>query len=122
MANKYDVEPEKLKSRIEERMKKSVMHYFTDSAGGYERLNPRRQNIKITNRTRAKYGLFPVWFLTTNWKGKRYAFAMNGQTGKMVGNLPIGKDLVVRYWFLHQIPLTIGMTLILVVLRLMGVI
>jgi DNA-directed RNA polymerase subunit RPC12/RpoP len=122
MANKYDVEPEKLKSRIEERMKKSVMHYFTDSAGGYERLNPRRQKIQITNRTRAKYGLFPVWFLTTNWKGKRYAFAMNGQTGKMVGNLPIGKDLVVRYWFLHQIPLTIGMTLILVVLRLMGVI
>ena len=30
----------------------------------------------------------PVWMLHTTWNGKDYLFAMNGQTGKMVGDLP----------------------------------
>ncbi len=38
-----------------------------------------------------KYALYPVWLLTSTYKGKKYTFAMNGQTGKFVGNLPIDK-------------------------------
>ena len=30
----------------------------------------------------------PVWLLNYNYKGKMYTFAMNGQTGKVVGKLP----------------------------------
>ena len=36
-----------------------------------------------------KYALFPVWLLSTQWKGENYLFAMNGQTGKLIGDLPI---------------------------------
>jgi hypothetical protein len=43
----------------------------------------------------AKYALYPVWLLTTKWNGENYTFAMNGQTGKMVGNLPLDKK---AYW------------------------
>ena len=32
------------------------------------------------------------------WQGKKYRFAMNGQTGKFVGNLPTDKGAYVR-WF-----------------------
>jgi hypothetical protein len=42
-----------------------------------------------------RYALLPVWLLTTNWKGAPYTFAMNGQTGKFVGNLPVDKK---AYW------------------------
>lgn len=122
MANKYDVEAETLRKRIEERMNQSVRHYFTDSVNGYSSLRPRRENIRITKRNKVKYGLFPVWFLTTEWNGKRYAFTMNGQTGKMVSNLPIGKDLVVSYWFRHHIPFTLIMAGAMIALRFMGVI
>ena len=31
----------------------------------------------------------PVWMLNTKWKGKDFLFAMNGQTGKLVGDLPV---------------------------------
>ena len=40
---------------------------------------------------KAKYALFPVWVLSTSWQGNNYIFAMNGQTGKFVGNLPVDK-------------------------------
>ncbi len=40
---------------------------------------------------KAKYALFPVWLLSTSWRGENYLFAMNGQTGKFVGDLPVDK-------------------------------
>ena len=39
----------------------------------------------------ARYALYPVWLLQTTFEGKKYTFAMNGQTGKFVGNLPVDK-------------------------------
>ena len=35
-----------------------------------------------------KYALFPVWLVNATWNGKSYTYAMNGQTGKFVGNIP----------------------------------
>ena len=35
------------------------------------------------------YALYPVWLLNTTWRGEKFTFAMNGQTGKMVGDLPL---------------------------------
>ena len=29
--------------------------------------------------------------LSPNWKGKNFLFAMNGQTGKLIGDLPMDK-------------------------------
>ena len=48
---------------------------------------------------KAKYALFPVWVLSTSWQGNNYIFAMNGQTGKFVGNLPVDK-VAARKWTL----------------------
>ena len=35
-----------------------------------------------------KYALLPVWLVNTTWNGKTYTYAMNGQTGKFVGDIP----------------------------------
>ncbi|MDE6054205.1 MAG: hypothetical protein K2G55_10675, partial [Lachnospiraceae bacterium] len=43
--------------------------------------------------------LFPVWLLSTTWNGENYLFAMNGQTGKMVGNLPLDKAAYKKWLF-----------------------
>lgn len=37
------------------------------------------------------YALYPVWLLNTTWRGEKFTFAMNGQTGKMVGDLPLDR-------------------------------
>ena len=35
--------------------------------------------------------LLPVWFMTFDYKGKLWEYAINGQTGKISGELPINK-------------------------------
>lgn len=47
------------------------------------------------NNDQPTYVLYPVWLLNTSWNGKKYTFAMNGQTGKFVGDLPLDKR---AYW------------------------
>jgi hypothetical protein len=41
--------------------------------------------------------MMPVWMLNTRWKDKTYTFAMNGQTGKIVGNLPVDAGLAIKW-------------------------
>ena len=53
----------------------------------YATVSPESSNILLHNG-KAKYALYPVWLLNTTWKGQKYTFAMNGQTGKLVGDLP----------------------------------
>ena len=55
---------------------------------------PQSSSVRIQNG-KSKYALYPVWLLNTKWNGKDYTFAMNGQTGKMAGDLPLDKGL---YW------------------------
>ena len=43
-----------------------------------------------------RYSLLPVWMLHTRWNGNDYLFAMNGQTGKLIGDLPIDKGKVTK--------------------------
>ena len=54
---------------------------FASVAVESKRVNVRRGSVK--------YALLPVWMLSTKWRDQNYLFAMNGQTGKLVGNLPI---------------------------------
>ena len=46
-------------------------------------------------RGKVHYALLPVWMLHTKWNGQDFLFAMNGQTGKLVGDLPTDRG---RYW------------------------
>ncbi|MDE6015397.1 MAG: TFIIB-type zinc ribbon-containing protein [Acetatifactor sp.] len=40
---------------------------------------------------KVSYALFPVWFLTFRYHGEAYTMFVNGQTGKLAGNLPVKK-------------------------------
>lgn len=87
-ADKYDVDSESSVSRANERIKRSTEEAFASTVVGYTSVTPVSTNISLNNG-RAKYALYPVWILNTKWKDKNYTFAMNGQTGKMVGDLPM---------------------------------
>ena len=40
--------------------------------------------------------MYPVWLLNVRYNDKMYTFAMNGQTGKFVGELPTDKGKLIR--------------------------
>ncbi len=94
LADKYDVEAEESIKRANERAKQSVEQSFLSTVNGYNTVIPEHSSVQIDNGT-VKYALYPVWILNIMWNGKAYTFAMNGQTGKFVGNLPLDKK---AYW------------------------
>ena len=97
-ADKYDVESDVCVPRANERMKKSVEDAFESTVTGYSTVRAEAANISLMRGER-KYALYPVWFLNTSWNGNKYSFAMNGQTGKFVGDLPLDKGAYAKWLF-----------------------
>jgi DNA-directed RNA polymerase subunit RPC12/RpoP len=91
LADKYDVNAEQSIKRANERIKTSTESAFASTVHGYASVIPEYSNIHLRDG-KAKYALYPVWLLNTTWNGKKYTFAMNGQTGKFIGDLPIDKN------------------------------
>lgn len=100
LADKYDVSSENSIIRANERIKKSTEDAFLSTTIGYDSVIADYSQINLQNG-RARYALLPVWILNTEWKGKKYVFAMNGQTGKVVGDLPVDKSLSRKYMWLY---------------------
>jgi len=121
LANKYDVKPEELEERVMQRMSSSVKSYFQRTCTEYDRIRVLQEEIHVTEKGKIQYGLFPVWFLNTRWKGENYSFVMNGQTGKMIGDLPLDGKLMAKYWIKWHVILTSAMVAVMVLLRFLGV-
>lgn len=112
LADRYDVSAKKSVVRANERIKRSTQRALEQTI--HEPYTSKvlvGSSVNLRN-SKAKYALYPVWLLTTKWKDETYLFAMNGQTGKFVGNLPIDKK---AYWKYH-IFWTIVITVILFVI------
>jgi hypothetical protein len=87
LADKYDVDSDASQPRANERIKSSVEDAFASTAIGYSASTVK--SSVSTSKSKVSYALMPVWMLNTKYKGKIYTFAMNGQTGKFIGALPV---------------------------------
>lgn len=88
LANKYDVSIDDCKERADERCAGTLTSRLEQSVVGYNSRLLVNKEIHL-KRGKVHYGLLPVWLLNTKWKDRNYLFAVNGQTGKIVGELPI---------------------------------
>ena len=79
-------------------IRRSTEETFQQTVTGYDSVKVDNSSIQL-HGGKAKYALFPVWLLSTSWRGENYLFAMNGQTGKFVGDLPVDKGAA-RKWML----------------------
>lgn len=94
LADKYDVDVMESVQRANARIAQSTANAFRSTVSGYSSVNACRQTVTPVSG-RSRYALMPVWMLTTNYGGRSYTFAMNGQTGRLVGKLPVDKK---KYW------------------------
>lgn len=53
----------------------------------YSNLNIKDKEISVSN-PHVSYCLLPVWLMSVKYKNKDYFFAVNGQTGKVAGDIP----------------------------------
>lgn len=89
-ADKYDVEAKAGEARIRERVDNSLQELLSPTLSGYATVTPTSKQLQVEHN-KARYVLMPVWLLNSVYKGENYTFAMNGQTGKITGTLPIDK-------------------------------
>ncbi len=99
LANRYDVTAEDVKERIKERAFSSLETNLRDTVNGYTTCSVKNVDRDISSITH-KYALYPVWLLNTSWRNKNYLFAMNGQTGKFVGDLPADVPKAIIFYIL----------------------
>ncbi len=96
LADKYDVDSKESIGRANERIQKSAQEAFDATVRGYATVRKEAGSIRLHNG-KVKYALFPVWLLSTTWNGHNYLFAMNGQSGKMAGDLPLDKAAYLKW-------------------------
>jgi len=88
-AEKYDVGKKIVIKRCKKRLKKFFEACLRDKA--YQRYEPisfSELNMSLRIK-KVKYVLLPVWLVNIEYKGMKELFALNGQTGKIVGKVPI---------------------------------
>lgn len=90
LADKYDQSAAECAPCANARMRQSTVDSFMRTISGYATCIPEHTDIRL-KQGKITYALLPVWVLHTRYRGKLYTFAMNGQTGKFVGNLPVDK-------------------------------
>ena len=117
LADKYDVSVEDSRERADKRCTGSLVSALERTVSGYTTCNETSRDIRL-KRGKVHYALLPVWILNTKWEGKDFLFAMNGQTGKLVGSLPVSTKRVVGLFAAIAAPLiAISVTALLLLAR-----
>ena len=115
LADKYDVDEDAASPRADARAEATAADMMARSVNGYTSCTVKRQETEL-RRGKAHYALFPVWMLHTRWNEQDFLFAMNGQTGKLVGDLPSDKKLWWSYFLRVFAGVAIGLPILLALL------
>ncbi len=86
-AEKRDVEIAEIQSSVDDKIKSYSRKKLLQSIE-YPNVSAKDSSIKIDN-LKWSYNLLPVWVLTYKHKNKNYIYALNGQTGKVYGEMPV---------------------------------
>lgn len=121
LADKYDVTAEDSVERANTRIRQSVREELRKTVTGYDTVDEQKESIRLSNGS-SKYILCPVWILNTTWNGEKYLFAMNGQTGKFVGNLPVDMGKFWRFFFIFWLMFGAIAFAVIFILGMMGII
>ncbi len=97
-ADKYSYTSDEMIRRVNNRLEGYVVTAGRNTITGYNSVNITTKDIKIT-KDKADYVLLPVWILSYKYKDKMYTFMMNGQTGKIVADMPKSTSLMWKWFF-----------------------
>lgn len=99
LAEKYDVESKDCVGRIDQRIANTLEQKFLSTISHSYSSRVATSKHIVGKNPKIQYALLPVWVLHTKYKDENYIYAMNGQTGKFVGKLPIDRLKACKYFF-----------------------
>jgi len=105
-ANRYRLTPEELEGRLRNRIEDYLVQGIYRKQRNPYKIDFRNKDIDV-NITEQDYAMLPIWFLYYNYKGKKYDFMVNGQTGEVAGELPAVKWKVFLMRALHYVVATL---------------
>lgn len=97
ISEKYDFDENEMLPRVKERVNSYVDSYIRSTISGYTTVNFSRKDYNIRKK-KADYTLMPVWMVCYDYRKAEHTFAMNGETGKIVGKPPLSAAKIAA-WF-----------------------
>lgn len=96
-AEKYDLDSDQTLDDAKKRCLETTKDVMYNDMGAYSVKTIKSNNLQA-NKQSVEYALLPVWMVNVKFKNKFYLFAMNGQTGEFIGNIPLDKRKAVIYF------------------------
>lgn len=87
LAEKYDIDSNKAMERASGRAMNTAVTTIEASVN-HQTKTVESNNLSV-KKVKDDYILLPVWMVNIKYRNKMYTFAMNGQTGEIVGNIPL---------------------------------
>ncbi|NMA50186.1 MAG: hypothetical protein GX947_10570 [Tissierellia bacterium] len=109
-AEQYDISEEEITPKIEEQVNRFTKSLINDTIAEFSSVNERTNKTNILSK-KMNYTLLPAWILTYLYEGKTYVFAVNGQTGKSFGELPLSNKKVLSAASIIFVAITIALLL-----------
>lgn len=93
-AEKRDISQQDLTAKVAQRMDDYAKTLLENTMSGYSGVSIDNYNDETFDQN-WRYSLLPVWIVTYKFNGEILPFAINGQTGKTYGKLPIAIGKVI---------------------------
>ena len=101
-AERYDEEGEKVFKEVAERAKNTATDTMKNDGRRYETEIITKNTLEPKEISK-EYAMLPVWMVNIKFGGEMHTFAMNGQTGEFVGNIPISGKKFVFYLIIQLV-------------------
>lgn len=118
MAERYDKDVKEASAAALERAGNTFDQQLSQTIGGFSSVAMRGGHMDHVNRS-GHYALMPAWMLFMDYKNDEdKLIAINGQTGKIVGNVPVDKHKRNKYFLIRFLLIWIVLALLALVLLL----
>ncbi len=106
LSDRFDTPADNIEARAKTRLENTANTMLASQAGSYDKV--KRSGGDLRTKLNAKYYLLPVYLFSIKYLGKNYSFAVNGQSGKIVGELPDNKLLKRIYFLKRFVPIALA--------------
>lgn len=102
-AHTFDIQKEETIAQADKRAKEAFVEMVRGSVREFGNVTVTGANLTV-KRTGIWYLLLPVWLIVIAYEGVNYPFAVNGQTGEVIGEFPISRKRLKAFRLAFFIP------------------